>query len=552
VGVIAGLDPDQQAVVAVLASDRRLVVVEGAAGAGKTTTLAVTRAALERCGRRLVVVTPTLKAARVAAGQVGAAASTAGWLAYQHGYRWDEGGAWTRLAAGQTDAVTGVVFAGPDAPARLGAGELLLVDEAGMLDQDTARALLTIADEHGARVALIGDRHQLPAVGRGGVLDLAVRWAAPDACLTLDTVHRFTRTLTSADGTVTRVADEEYAQLSLAMRTGVDVEQVFDALVKRGQIRVYASEEERRHALAGEAVAAGEFAALFADTREQVAELNAAVRDRLAAAGHGDDTHTATTRSGQRIGPGDRVVTRRNDTGLQVANRDTWTVVQVATGGSVTVTGAYGQRGLSADYVRDHLELGHVSTVYGVQGETTTRAHVAVSEHTTASSVYVGMTRGRDSNIAHLVADTLDEARDQWAAVFARDRADLGPTHAAHLAEHEAARYARLRPLDDALSDLHAAWTTEADCAQRLAGAEQCHRQLADVVAVTRERAATVPALRQAHDAARAAAQRASAEAAGLEELVSARAADIAATLQCKWDQQRHAARHAARVVQDG
>ncbi len=42
-----------------------------------------------------------------------------------------------------------------------------------MLDQDTARALLTIADEAGARVALVGDRHQLPAVGRGGVLDLA-------------------------------------------------------------------------------------------------------------------------------------------------------------------------------------------------------------------------------------------------------------------------------------------------------------------------------------------------------------------------------------------
>lgn len=61
----------------------------------------------------------------------------------------------------------------------------LLVDEAGMLDQDAARALLTIADEYGARVALVGDRHQLPAVGRGGVLDLAVRWAAPEACLSL-------------------------------------------------------------------------------------------------------------------------------------------------------------------------------------------------------------------------------------------------------------------------------------------------------------------------------------------------------------------------------
>ena len=47
-----------------------------------------------------------------------------------------------------------------------------------MLDQDTARALLALADAAGARVALVGDRHQLPAVGRGGVLDLAARYAA--------------------------------------------------------------------------------------------------------------------------------------------------------------------------------------------------------------------------------------------------------------------------------------------------------------------------------------------------------------------------------------
>ena len=46
-----------------------------------------------------------------------------------------------------------------------------------MLDQDTALALLTIADERRARVVLMGDRHQLPAVGRGGVLDLAIACA---------------------------------------------------------------------------------------------------------------------------------------------------------------------------------------------------------------------------------------------------------------------------------------------------------------------------------------------------------------------------------------
>jgi len=63
-----------------------------------------------------------------------------------------------------------------------------LVDEAGMLDQDTARALLTIADETGARVAFVGDRHQLPAVGRGGMLDLADRWEQPESCVALETV----------------------------------------------------------------------------------------------------------------------------------------------------------------------------------------------------------------------------------------------------------------------------------------------------------------------------------------------------------------------------
>ena len=96
----------------------------------------------------------------------------------------------------------------------------MLVDEAGMLDQDTARAVLTIADECGARLALMGDRHQLPAVGRGGVLDLAARWAAPEARLTLDTVHRFTHTTIGADGVLATVEDQHYARLSLAMRGG--------------------------------------------------------------------------------------------------------------------------------------------------------------------------------------------------------------------------------------------------------------------------------------------------------------------------------------------
>ncbi len=58
------------------------------------------------------------------------------------------------------------------------------------------------------------------------------------------------------------------------------------------------------------------------------------------------------------------------------------------------------------------------------------------------------MTRGRLSNTAHLVAADAAEARAQWIAVLGRDRADLGPGHAAELAAREAATDRQDRPRD--------------------------------------------------------------------------------------------------------
>jgi exodeoxyribonuclease V alpha subunit len=240
------LDPAQQQVVAALAGDAGLLVIEGAAGTGKTTTLAAARDVLNASDRRLVVVTPTLKAAQAAQQQVGADAFSAAWLIHQHGYRWDEDGHWS-----QTDAA-------PEARARLLPGDVLLVDEAGMLDQDTARSLFAIADRAHAVVALLGDRHQLPAVGRGGVLDLAARWVRPTAHHELESVHRF--------------SDPAYADLSLLMRTGERSGEVFDQLHERGQIVLHASEVERTAALA--AIGADGDQLIIADTRDQVGALN--------------------------------------------------------------------------------------------------------------------------------------------------------------------------------------------------------------------------------------------------------------------------------------
>jgi hypothetical protein len=551
----APLDPAQRDTVRALAGTDRLVVVEGAAGAGKTTVLAEARGALAVAGQRLVVVTPTRKAAQVAARQVGTDAFSAAWIAYQHGWRWDTVGSWTRLEPGQIDPKNDIRFDGPDESARLRRGDLLLVDEAGMLDQDTARALLTIADEAGARLALVGDRHQLPAVGRGGVLDLAARRVDPDAHLTLDTVHRFTRSVVTPDGVRVSEPDHEYAALSLAMRTGDDPASVFDALLDRGQIQVHGRDADRLSALAEsatEAVVTGHTGAVVADTREQVTALNAAIRERLVAAGAVSDHIAVATTAGELIGVGAFVATRRNDTALQVANRDQWTVTAVRSDGGIAIAGAHGGRILPPEYVRAHVELAFASTVHGAQGDTTATAHVVIGEHSSAAATYVGMTRGRENNVAHLVAETVDDARQQWIAVFGRDRADLGPAHAADLAAREAERYALQRPLDEALGELRQAWAEEADTRTRLTDARQRRDLLLDVVAISEQRDAALPELHRTYTAARIAAASTAARLQDLEPVVVANAADLAASLKVDWDTQRQPVRDAARTVQRG
>src|SRR5665811_1517917 len=356
----------------------------------------------------MVVVTPTRKAAQVAASEIGTAAHSVAWLLHQHGFRWDDDGRWTRVQSA------------PLPSARLKCGDLLVVDEAGMLGQDTARALLRLADESSAKVMLVGDRHQLPAVGRGGVLDLAIRYA-PERVTELDAVRRFT--------------DPAYGELSLRMRTGEKPGAVFDELVRRDEIVIHTSDVERQQQLAVRATY-GDL--VVADTREQVANINGLAHQVRKAVG--EVTDGVVTASGERIGVGDKIVTRRNDHASDVANRETWTVLACDKNG-LTVQGGSGKRVLQADYVSKHVELAYATTAYGAQGSTVPVSHVLIGEHTGAASAYVGMTRGRERNVAHLVAESVEDARKQWVDVFGRDRADLGPAHAAGAAVEAIDRY---------------------------------------------------------------------------------------------------------------
>ncbi|MDR3359781.1 MAG: AAA family ATPase, partial [Bifidobacteriaceae bacterium] len=384
-----GLDTDQARAAAVVASTLPLVVVEGAAGAGKTTMLGAAITTARQAGRAVRVVTPTRRAAQVAADELGALAESAAALVHAHGWRWDQDGVWTRLKAGDTDPATGKVFTGPPDAARLQRGERVVVDEAGMLDQDTALALLAIADEAGATLALVGDRAQLPAVGRGGVLDTAVAilgagQTARAAVADVATVHRFT--------------DPRYAALTLAMRSGDNPAELFNQLTALGLVQIHESAGALRDHIAA-ATRPGE--AVTAATNDQARGLNQAIRAVRVASGQVEDTRTVFGADGLPIGAGDLIQTRRNDTALGVANRQAWAVREVDDDGGLWVAEPGSQRRrerlvrLPGDYAGQHAHLSYAATAYGVQGATATRSRTVLSDALGAAGLYVGMTRGR-------------------------------------------------------------------------------------------------------------------------------------------------------------
>ncbi len=182
-------------------------------------------------------------------------------LVHAHGWRWNRDGVWTRLAPGDTDPETGHTYTGVPKASRLAPGERVIVDEAGMLDQDTAIALFTVAAEAGATLALVGDRAQLPAVGRGGVLDMTA--TIRGRTIDMAEVHRFT--------------DPAYAELSMRLRDRADPGAIFDQLAALGLIRLHADAESLREHIAQHR---GDGEAVTVATNDEAARLNERIHDQ--------------------------------------------------------------------------------------------------------------------------------------------------------------------------------------------------------------------------------------------------------------------------------
>ncbi len=291
--------PAQRRVVAALTGTARLLVIEGAAGAGKTTTLAAAADLLDRQRRRMIVVTPTLKAAQVAQAETGTDAYSAAWLIHHHGYRWDTDGHHWQVRTGQLDPLARLLPATCSSSTRPACSTRTPPAPSSRSPTEPPPGSPWSATATSCPPSAAAASSTTPPAG-----------APPDAHHLLDGIHRFT------DPALRRTSP-----CSCAPAT--DPAQVFDALVERGQVVIHPSDIERTAALAAVD------GLVIADTREQVATLNAAIRDHrhtTRPTGAAAPGPAVTTGAGESLSVGDLVATRRNDPHLDVANRDRWTI----------------------------------------------------------------------------------------------------------------------------------------------------------------------------------------------------------------------------------
>ena len=181
----------------------------------------------------------------------------------------------------------------------------------------------------------------------------------------------------------------------------------------------------------------------MAGSNEEAAELSRRVQAKLVATGTVRDL-TAELSDGNRAGIGDLIRARLNTLieagGRNLTNRDTLRIAGWAGPDARvqrrTLEGEWTETFVvPRHYLENNAELDYAGNTHVAEGRTVDTGHLLVSESLDRASFYVGMTRGRESNTAHIVTgDTapaggkpFEQANPESVvkSVLARDEPDL-------------------------------------------------------------------------------------------------------------------------------
>jgi conjugative relaxase-like TrwC/TraI family protein len=426
-GTTIELAADQTAAVASIAtSGRRVDVLVGPAGSGKTTTMRALKEVweIDHGPGSVVGLAPSATAAGELAASLGVECeNTTKWIyettgpraaQREHNLSQLRANRAIAVAAGHSERVAEIDYRGnpitaADRRFQLEPNQLLIVDEASLAGTLALAEITRQAAQAGAKVLLVGDHRQLSSVDAGGAFGLL---ATETGAVELTSLWRFRHPWEA-------VATQ---QLRIGDTAAIDSYTAHDRL-HEGPAEVMTTDAYQAwlHAVRG-----GQKALLIAADNATVATLNDQARaDRVIA---GDvEPGGVQLHDGTSAGVGDIVVTRTNNRRVRttargwVRNGDLWTVTHRADDGSLTVRrnrDAADPRTcestitLEPGYVASSVELGYAITAHRAQGMTVDTAFALLRAGMAREVAYVALTRGRDANHAFIATDLPDPDYD--------------------------------------------------------------------------------------------------------------------------------------------
>ncbi len=376
------LSPEQRAMVQAVTQGSDITLVHGWAGTGKSYALGAARELWETTGYRVRGAALSGKAAVELSNGSGIKSMTLFAMEREIG----EGG---------TDPLT--------------SRDILVIDEAGMVGSRKMHELLSLAEKANAKIVLVGDKRQLPAIEAGAAFRLLQETLG---CLELSGIRRQESEL------------DRQAVRDLAVG---NAEKALENLVKRDRVHEYNSGRNTKGGI-GEAVSRdleeGKISLAVAGTREEARDINEWARLHAREKGLvAPEGLRMTTSHGEReFAKGDRVLFTRNDRKLDVMNGDFGTV-RGTLNGSLRIELDRGGMKEIDPLSYSHLEYGYAATCHKLQGTTVDRCHVYASENNMGGRewAYVAASRAREAFHIHAEKTTLQELAPQWARSRGKD-----------------------------------------------------------------------------------------------------------------------------------
>lgn len=453
-------DEEQVDAVRHVTGDTGIAAVVGLAGAGKSTLLDAARSAWEADGRRVIGAALAGKAAEGLEESSGI----------------------------QSRTIASWEFAWANEKDQLQKGDVLVVDEAGMVSSEQLARVLKAANEAGAKVVLVGDPMQLQPIQAGAAFRAIVERTGFAELIGIRRQKR--QWARDAAGLFARGKVEEALDAYAKHDRIIEVETREDAIERIVTDWGKAREDYLAKADSENRKLNGSELLVLAQTNDDVKKFNQAIRTVLLGQGELNEERAFQTERGTRnFAVGDRLIflenarffeRRAEHLALQhVKNGMLGTVVRTTNDRGDTLLTVRLDAGRDVIFGQDtyrNVDHGFAATIHKSQGATVDRTFVLATGLMDQHLVYVAMSRHRHRADLYMAQEDF-APRQQWdsrsrvdhAAGVTGELVGLGKAHYRGDTDSEPSPFADVRTDDDTV---HRVWGVSLPRAIEMGGVE--------------------------------------------------------------------------------